>query len=155
MYFLYCCVPCIFSYLLVWRPNKWRWYSSICHTSGSRIMLASSLLCVLHVCWVAGGFNLLPSGWKDLLWPPPRWATQTPLFSLWWGQYDNFSLWWNKSSLIPSTDPKLKPYTWYSTALTTVNPKILTQIINNFLHHETLHHSISSNQNPLFPPKKH
>lgn len=77
----------LFSILFstVWHSDKRRGHCSFCCQGRAWKMLASPLLCLLHMWGTVSGPYILPPGWQDLLWPASCGEAETSLLRLWWG----------------------------------------------------------------------
>lgn len=79
--------PASISNLLVrWIYHHWR-CGCFCLSSWSKCLLASGMLHLLHLSWVAGRSHLFSSRWASLLWTPSRRNLETTLLRLRWGKY--------------------------------------------------------------------
>lgn len=85
------CTCCLYeyfacTYFAVWRKDQRRRNGCVCLKGRAWDVLASCMLCLLHMQRTARGFDLLLPRRKDPLWKTPRWAAQTTLLSLRWGK---------------------------------------------------------------------
>lgn len=84
VYLFFCIHPAVLQ--PVQPADEKRGASSICRPCRVWSPLASSMLCMLHLHWAAGGHDLLLEEGQAVLWSTLWRKRKTSLWRLWWGE---------------------------------------------------------------------